>query len=449
MSHSPGENLSATFIQLEHDARHAENFDALFFLITNSTKKIIPYHQAALWHRSSTGRIKIANVSGIGLVNQDSPYILWLKELLYEQGRRADAQESHRIDRDPIAQSIKRDWDEWAPPHALWCPLRSPRGRLMGGLWLVRQEPWQDHEIVLLNTLCDAYGHAWSALRLRYKQSWWQKIKTPGVRRIILITMAVVVGILLLPLHQTALAPASIVAKDPSVISSPVEGVVAKIYIEPNQAVKQNDELFSLDDTQFVSQFEVAEKALEVAEQRYRKAGQYAFESDESKRQIAIMQAEVNKAQAQLDYARSLLAKIKVTAPRSGIAIFSSKTEWIGKPVTIGEKIMLVADEDQKELDVWLPVNDAIRLQPGSDVTLFLNAAPLSPVDALVKYISYSATERPDGTLAYLVKATFPADQQVPRIGLQGTAKLYGPRVVLAYYLFWRPISVIRRTIGF
>jgi len=109
---------------------------------------------------------------------------------------------------------------------------------------------------------------------------------------------------------------------------------------------------------------------------------------------------------------------------------------------------MLIADPKRKELDVWLPVNDAITLTPGSRIKLFLNVQPLQPIRAVLSYASYSAEKRPDGTLAYLIKAYFPKGQHVPRIGFKGTAKLYGEKVSLFYYLMWKPLSAIRRTLG-
>ena len=39
--------------------------------------------------------------------------------------------------------------------------------------------------------------------------------------------------------------------------------------------------------------------------------------------------------------------------------------------------------------------------------------------------------------------------KRLPRLGLRGTARLEGRRVLLAYWLFRRPISALRQFIGF
>ena len=47
-----------------------------------------------------------------------------------------------------------------------------------------------------------------------------------------------------------------------------------------------------------------------------------------------------------------------------------------------------------------------------------------------------------------MLKVTFDEPKQERRIGLQSTAKVYGGRVSLFYYIFRKPLSVIRREVG-
>ena len=51
--------------------------------------------------------------------------------------------------------------------------------------------------------------------------------------------------------------------------------------------------------------------------------------------------------------------------------------------------------------------------------------------------------------MAYRVTAELARDDSAkPRIGSRGTAKLYGPNVPLAFYLFRRPFAVARQWLG-
>ena len=113
------------------------------------------------------------------------------------------------------------------------------------------------------------------------------------------------------------------------------------------------------------------------------------------------------------------------------MVLFDSPSEWIGKPVQTGERVMRVADPDAVEIEAWVPVGDAIPLAEGAPLRLYLAADPLTAVQGRVRYMAYDAVARPDGSYAYRVRASL--DQaQGPRIGLKGTAKLQGERVPLA-----------------
>ena len=65
-----------------------------------------------------------------------------------------------------------------------------------------------------------------------------------------------------------------------------------------------------------------------------------------------------------------------------------------------------------------------------------------------MRQTSYEAEVSPDDILAFRLKASFGEGTALPRIGLKGTAKIYGNRVPLFYYLMRRPISAVRQTLG-
>ena len=141
-------------------------------------------------------------------------------------------------------------------------------------------------------------------------------------------------------------------------------------------------------------------------------------------------------------------ARCHIVEPRAGIAVFDDPSEWIGRPVAVGEKVMLVAAETDTEVEAWLPVGDAGQAQPGNRLTVFLNAAPLSPVHAVVRSVAYEASARPDGTLAHRIRASLSDGQDKPRLGLKGTARIDSDNVPLLWWLFRRPLATVRQTLG-
>ena len=69
-------------------------------------------------------------------------------------------------------------------------------------------------------------------------------------------------------------------------------------------------------------------------------------------------------------------------------------------------------------------------------------------VEATLTSASFHATLDATGSLSYRVKADFAANDDKPRIGLRGTAQVHGEKVLLAYYLFRKPLSAIRQWTG-
>ena len=69
-------------------------------------------------------------------------------------------------------------------------------------------------------------------------------------------------------------------------------------------------------------------------------------------------------------------------------------------------------------------------------------------MDAKVTETSYQAVLSPDGVASYRLRATFDDVASQARIGLRGTAKVYGGWVCLGYYLLRRPLATVREWSG-
>ena len=142
------------------------------------------------------------------------------------------------------------------------------------------------------------------------------------------------------------------------------------------------------------------------------------------------------------------LARIDVVAPHAGVAVFGDPDDWLGRPVSTGERIMLLANPDKPGVLIHLSVADAMALEVGAPVKLFLTILPLSPMDAKVTETSYQAVLSPEGVASYRLRATFDDADSRARIGLRGTAKVYGGWVCLGYYLLRRPLATLREWSG-
>ncbi|THI90964.1 MAG: HlyD family efflux transporter periplasmic adaptor subunit [Nitrospira sp. CG24A] len=445
--HSPPTNQAlSVLLQLEGMVRAAQTQQELQFFFVNETRRLIPYRQAILLTppTPSAQSYQVQAVSSVPVVDRTVPLMQWTERLIRDLRNTSMGPDILHITEAECPAELRPDWKEFTPGYGLWCPLKHPGGQILGGLWLTLDQPWADHETTVLQRLSEAYAYAWRAVGSSNSRRWrW------GLSRTTMWILAVaMLGALAIPVPMSTLAPAKIVAKDPLIVSAPIDGVIAEILVLPNTVVSEGQVLFTYEDTTFRSEYDVAERNLDVAMAQYRRAAQGSFGDAEQKADVPLLKAEVELRETERNYAHERLTKVEVKAEQAGLLLYSDKSDWIGKPVVVGQRIMELANPQQLEVRIDLPVEDAIVLHEGASATLFLNANPFSSVPSTISHASYHAEVLPNNTLAYRVTAQLEQRSSEFRIGWQGSAKIYGEQVTLFTYLFRRPISAIRPWIG-
>jgi multidrug efflux pump subunit AcrA (membrane-fusion protein) len=262
------------------------------------------------------------------------------------------------------------------------------------------------------------------------------------------LVAALLASLAFLPVRQSVLAQAEVVAHAPTLVRAPIEGVVDKVHVQPNEPVTAGQPLLSLDATELRTRLAVAQKARDITNAEYLQTAQQAVYDAEAKARLILLEGRVEQQSAEVAYVQSLLERIHVTAAQSGVTIFDDVNDWIGRPVAVGERIMLLADSALVELEIRLPVADAASVVEDATVDFFLNIAPDEPVPATVTFASYRAAATPDGQLAYRLKARLDAGNPDLRIGLKGTAKIYGGVGPFLVWALRRPLATIRQWVG-
>jgi multidrug efflux pump subunit AcrA (membrane-fusion protein) len=323
---------------------------------------------------------------------------------------------------------------------------------------LAREQAFEPSELELLREWVGAWAHALMALRARrrrrlfgfgyrdtegalpVRRSRWFR---PGW-----FALLVLVAVAAIPVRHSVLAPGELVPSRPQIVRAPLDGVIDSFLVEPNQEVKKGQPLFRFDEALIQSRLEVAQQALATASAEYRQTMQQAVTDQRVRVQLSALAGRIEERRTEVAYLTDQLTRARVLAPQDGIALFDDPLEWIGKPVTIGERILRVAAANEVEIEAWLPIADAIPLPAGAPVQLFLNAQPLQPVSATLRFMAHEAVQRADGSFAYRVRATLDHETE-HRVGLKGTARLQGATVPLVYWVLRRPIAALRTTIGF
>lgn len=430
------ERIFAQFLALEQRARAAPNIEQLAYSMVNESQSLFGFRHAALLIAG-----KVRALTGISVVEPNAPFVAFVERAGAQLVARQQTAVAAPVARDTLAAQEQADWLELSATQAFWLPLRDRQGEPFGGLWLAREQPWSEAEQALLSQLGDSYAHAWLALQPR--KPW--RLRWPR-RRVLAIVVTLLV-LLLVPVRQSVLAPAEVVPLNGRVVTAPLDGVIAEFLVKPNQPVEAGDLLVRFDATTLKAQADVAERSLNVAEAELKASAQRAFADVEAKSRLDLLAARVEQKRAERNYAQELLARSEVRAERAGIAVFADAERWTGKPVQTGERLMEIADPRQAELRIELAVGDAIDLEPGAEVALFLDSDPLDRHAARLERLAYESQTSAAGQLAYRLDASF--TEAPPRIGLRGTAKLFGQRVPLALYLLRRPLAALRQRVGF
>lgn len=431
-------------LQLGHRARDAENPGQLGFVVVNETRQLIAYRQAAVWLAGKG----LAAVSGLPAPEANTPYGQWLDAVCRHLKPTLTRQNHLLLDPAALPEDLQRDWDDWLPAAVLLLPWRNPQGELIGAWLLARDESWNEGEIQVLEDLARTYGHAWLAFLPR--ENWRAQAKRFLGNRQRQKRLALgILALCLFPVRLTVLAPAEVVPKEPFLVRAPLEGVVDKFHVQPNQPVTLNQALFDLDTTGLRTRLGVARKSFEAASEEYRQSAQMAVNDDDRSRlEMAQKKGRMDEKAEELAYSEQLMDRVRVKAARPGLAVFADASDWVGKSVALGERVMVIADPAKVEISLRLPVADAIELPADAAVTLYLTTAPQYSYSATLRYAAYQAEAAPDGLVAYKLRAAFDAGETPPRLGLTGTAKLYGNWVPLSYYVLRRPLAVARQWIG-
>jgi hypothetical protein len=436
----------AALTHLEGQIRAAKTIQELQFLSVNETRRLIPYEQAFLLSASDSANeaYRVLNASSVAVVDRDAPLIVWLEQAVQALRRTGSTSEQPMVvTEELLPESLRAGWREFVKGHVFWCPLQHPDETLLGVWWFERDFPWQENDVAIVHRLAGSYAYAWKALSKK-ERSWSKKITRPTWWLLPIALLAA----LCLPIRISAVAPVKVMAKDPVVVSAPIDGVIADVFVQPNHMVQAGTTLFRYEDTNLRNQFLVAEKQLTVARAEHSQSIQAGFSDLQRKAEVPLKEAEMDLRQTELTYAKEMLDQVEVVAPKAGLLLYSDQSDWTGHPVTVGERIMEIADPKQIELCIDLPVADAIVLKDGADALIFLNALALESFPATIAHASYNAEVLPGDVLAYRVTAQLTQPDPRIRIGWQGTAKVYGEQGPLAYLLLRRPLTALRQWVG-
>ena len=434
----------ARLIGLEKKSREARTQDELNFVVVNETRQIIDFVNSYLLLKTPTDKYHVKAVSDLATVDRTAPLVTFVENIINDQAS-SNLKEIQNFEVDKISRSLKIKKPKNIPDNILLIPIFSPQRGLQGFLITTRNEKFNDNEVELARHLSLTYGHAYNTFLTDFSIKDFLKKNFTGKRSWIIILS--IIFILIIPIKITSTAPVEVVPKNPRLITAPFDGVVKNIIVNNNDKINSGDLLIQIEDTDLKNSFNLAKQSLQVAEKELLRSRQFSFSNNEEKARLAELMAQVDLKKAEVESTSERLKNSKIYADKDGIAIVDQKNNWQGRPVSVGEKIITIANPEKVEFLIWLPVKDSLIIKENTDVKVFLDINPIKPLKGKLKRASYQSSLSPEEVLSYQISASFEGEE-IPRIGLRGTAKIYGSRVTLFYYLFRKPITFVRQLIG-
>lgn len=142
--------------------------------------------------------------------------------------------------------------------------------------------------------------------------------------------------------------------------------------------------------------------ALEKADRNYtQKVDNYKTKVEQSATKVAIIHADMMKAQNSLERVNSLLQKMVITAPKDGMVIYVK--DWNGKKKGVGSTVSpwesaVATLPDLREMQVLTYVNevDIRKIKVGQAVSIKLDAEPEKRLRGVVVQVANIGEQRPN-----------------------------------------------------
>ncbi|MCE5316508.1 MAG: HlyD family efflux transporter periplasmic adaptor subunit [Parachlamydia sp.] len=427
----------------------AKDLQSLIFIILNDTYHLFPYDRAVLW-RLTAQKAEMLGVSGQATYTTSSELVNNWKSLLAALPNPSEAKILTATD---FPQQISA-WNfvqPKTPMKVMWVPILSSAEETVG-IWFERwNEPqeapaMQENAKVLIDHLIPGYTAAWEQ---RTSHLRFRRLKDQ-MNRNFLGTLAVLLLLSLfavrIPLRVTA--PCEVVGNAPYVVTAPQEGIIEAIAVQPGQRVSKGDVLFTYDRRIPLQDLKVAQKEVAVLQAEANRLMAMGVDDNQAVAELSIARLKLQKGVVDLDYAQQRVGQLTGTSPENGVVIVEKPDEWRGRPVKIGEKIMVVSNPSETKVRIWVPESDNIHFNRTERITIFLNPDPTQSYAARLTYLSPEITLTDQRIPSFLAEAEWAEQPKNMPLGVKGTAILYGDRVSLFYYIMRKPIATLRRFTG-
>lgn len=240
----------------------------------------------------------------------------------------------------------------------------------------------------------------------------------PGVK---LIASAVAVLVVFLGLFVTdhrVTARTVVEGEVQRAAAAPFDGFIGESFVRAGDAVVKGQVLLRLDERDLRLERTRWQSEREQAERKYR-----AALAEQDRAAMAVLAAQVNQAEAQLQLVEERLTRSSVVAPFDGVVVSGDLSQLLGTPVEQGKVLFEVAPLDRYRVILRVDERDIGFLAVGQPGELVLSGLPGEALRLSVKQITPVSTPS-DGRNYFRVEAQVEGGRARLRPGMEGVGKV-------------------------
>ena len=211
---------------------------------------------------------------------------------------------------------------------------------------------------------------------------------------------------------------ATVVPAERRVVSAELAGVIKQVAVREGDSVEAGGLLAVLDDGDVRVQLAAARANLDQARRQMVEA---EARGDLGAAGQARLRVEMHQAEVNLYEQKTAQARLR--APIRGIVVTPKVEERMGERLEQGAPFCELVNAEQLAVEMNVPETQVRYVQPGTAVTLKLNAFPTITFSGRVERVS-AETISAEGEQFFVVRALFPNPEGLARTGMVGRGKI-------------------------
>jgi len=207
-------------------------------------------------------------------------------------------------------------------------------------------------------------------------------------------------------------------AKISRVVVAPQQGYIAQAHVRAGDRVVKGDLLATLDDQELILEQRKWKSQHAQLLKEYRKAF-----AGLDRAEVAILNAKIAQAEAQLRLVEQQLARTRLVAPFSGMIVKGDLSQDLGSPVTRGEILYEVAPTDEYRVILKVDDQDIGMVLPGQQGQLKLSGIPEKSIHITIDRLT-PVSSNEEGHNRFRVEASMDYHSDLMRPGMEGISKI-------------------------